>query len=1101
MTQQQYLASAISVSRRFQRSIKLDSDITQSNALEGYILQESNEECLSMMAHYLTETTQRAFTWTGSYGSGKSALALFLCSLLGENMDLHHAAHQILKANSAKQASILKAFSPKKPYRIVTMIGHNGQLANDFIQAVCPEAKTAREAIGAVVKEAQNNRAGGVCIVIDELGKYLEGGNADNCYFLQELAEAVNRAQAPIIVLGILHQAFDAYANKLSKAQRDEWAKVQGRYVDIPLLSAADEVLQLLDKSICQSDAFVVPDFSEAVSKVIDALSLARRIDRKSFESTLTGVYPLNPVSACLLGALTRQSFLQNTRSVFNFLTSQEPCGFNAFLHSATISQQDLLYAPDYLWDYLQVNFEHAIRATASKSHRWAMACDCIERAERLNLPNITRVVKTIAVLDLFKAGTGLEANNLVLEAALWPLDPHTVQSALTRLSEEKIIVYRKYLNAYTLFEGSDFDLETAIANTLPKIEEIDVGVLRRTLNLTPIIARRHYAQTGTMRWFSRELCHWRDLKAYLKKKPEDTRAAGRLILTFAQQDVSADVIKETLASFDEPSLSVSVIGANSMLVEAAKEMMALEMVSKDPELEGDTVARQELTLRRDNLTDTLIRGLQDIYEHTTWYTAMHGSKVEEYVVSSAASLNSMLSDACKWIYFAAPAINNELVNREQLSSNITHAVKQLVNRMVHNGAEPDLGFEQNSFPPEKMIYRSILREFGIHRQASNANDWGFVTDTTTKCPNPNGAFGALWRGTDAFFKKHEKPSLQDLYDYWAKAPYGLKSGVRPILAIAYFLANTNSLSIYLREAFEPDLNDEILLTWFNDPREIKFRYIESNTERNELLERLYNALQPLAGTIEDKTPLGVARAIVRIVVTCPKWALNTSQLSEETKEFRTAVIKAWDPIELIFKALPNVFHSNEADVIVQKTMAALQEIHDVTPQMLNKVRSFLLKALDATDDPDRLPERAKAVRGLAGQIKLEAFVTRLTVYRSNYASIEGIISLAVSKPKPQWTDRDIDLCLTKLNEWALSFRHLESMGALMNRPSGRRMISIVVGGEHGHSQAQIDLPATSTPAVDKVKNDLAALLAQVPKDVAIAALIEQSQRLLEKDE
>ena len=228
---------------------------------------------------------------------------------------------------------------------------------------------------------------------------------------------------------------------------------------------------------------------------------------------------------------------------------------------------------------------------------------------------------------------------------------------------------------------------------------------------------------------------------------------------------------------------------------------------------------------------------------------------------------------------------------------------------------------------------------------------------------------------------------------------------------------------------------------------------------------------------------------------------MNTSQLTDETKEFRTAVIKAWDPIELIFKALPNVFHSHEADVIVQKTMAALQEIHDVTPQMLNKVRSFLLKALDAMDDPDRLPERAKAVRGLAGQIKLEAFVTRLTVYRSNYASIEGIISLAVSKPKPQWTDRDIDLCLTKLNEWALSFRHLESMGALMNRPSGRRMISIVVGGEHGRSQAQIDLPATSTPAVDKVKNDLATLLAQVPKDVAIAALIEQSQRLLEKDE
>ena len=211
-------------------------------------------------------------------------------------------------------------------------------------------------------------------------------------------------------------------------------------------------------------------------------------------------------------------------------------------------------------------------------------------------------------------------------------------------------------------------------------------------------------------------------------------------------------------------------------------------------------------------------------------------------------------------------------------------------------------------------------------------------------------------------------------------------------------------------------------------------------------------------------------------------------------------MIKAWDPLALVFKALPTIFHSNDVDVIVSKTITALKEIRDVTPQMLDRVRSFLLKALDATEEPEKIPERAKAIRGLAGQIKLEAFVTRLSVYRSNYASIEGIISLAVAKPKPQWTDRDIDMCMTKLNEWALSFRHLESMGTLMNRPSGRRIISIVVGGEHGQSQAQLDLPASTSPAVEKAKMRLAALLKEFPEKVALAALIEQSQTILEKD-
>lgn len=1092
-----FLASSIYVSRRFQRSIKLDTDFTQTNALEGYILQDSNEECLQTMAQYIQESSQRAFTWTGSYGSGKSALALFLCSLLGNNPQLHEAAVQILKTQAKSHNQIAQTFVPRKPYRIITLIGHNGDLVTDFIKAVHPKAKSARQAIDYIVTKAQKDAESGVCIVIDELGKYLEGGNADNCYFLQELAEAVNRSNASIFVIGILHQAFDAYAHKLSKAERDEWAKVQGRYVDIPLLSSADEVLRLLDKSICYSPDFTVPDFSSAIAYVVDELAQQRRIDRASFEKTFEGVYPLNPVSACLLGSITRQSFLQNTRSVFNFLTSQEPYGFNAFLQSTSIDNKTTLYSPDLLWDYLQTNFEHAIRATASKSHRWAIASDCVERSERLDLPNVTQVIKTIAVIDLFKSGTGLQASHHVLKAALWPLNEKAIEEALLKLIDEKIIVYRKFRNAYTLFEGSDFNLEDALSEAINQIEEIDIQVIHKALRLTPVIARRHYAQTGTMRWFSREVCNWQEFKTYLKKSPEDSRAAGRLILAFHSQPVDSETTRSIAQALDNPAIFIGVVGADSSLTETCKEMMALEMVSKDPAFEGDSVARQELALRRDIVTSQLINALQTIYEHTTWF----GKNCEPTTVHSAASLNAFLSDACQRIYYAAPRLNNELINREQLSSNISHATKQLVNRMVLNGHEFDLGFDESTYPPEKMIYRSILKDAGLHRCSNDGKSWTFVVDHDEKAPHTWGRYAQLWKGTDTFFKTHDKPSLQALYDYWSKAPFGLKSGVRPILAMAYLLANSNSLSVYLRESFEPDLNEEILLTWFNDPRDIKFRFVETTANRHALLNDLFEALQPLTDTLTNNTPLAISRAIVRIVLTCPKWALNTSQLSEQTKRFRTAITKAWDPLELIFKTLPEVFESDDVQVIVTQTISALNEIMSVTPQMLERVRIFLLKALDAVDEPEKIPERASAIRGLAGQIKLEAFVTRLSLYQSNDACIEGLISLAVSKPKLQWTDRDIDQCLSKLSEWALSFRHLESMGALVDRPNSRRMISIVVGGEQGQSQAQIDLPTSLSSAVVQAKSQLASLLAQFPKDVALAALIEQSQQLLKEDE
>lgn len=284
MTTIDTLASSVYVSRRFQRSTKLDSDISEATALKGFVLQNSNEDCLQLMARYVIETSQRAFTWTGSYGSGKSTLALFLCSLLGAQPRLHDAAVGILDTDPEHTALIRQAFVPEVPYKLFTLTGHNGDLGEDFRVAVRPDASNPRAAIDAIVDEARRASPSGIVIVIDELGKYLEGGNSDNCYFLQELAEAVNRSNAPIIVLGILHQAFDAYAQKLSKAQRDEWAKVQGRYVDIPLLSGADEVLRLLDKSICVKDGFVVPDFSQACNLVIDELSKKRSLDTESFE-------------------------------------------------------------------------------------------------------------------------------------------------------------------------------------------------------------------------------------------------------------------------------------------------------------------------------------------------------------------------------------------------------------------------------------------------------------------------------------------------------------------------------------------------------------------------------------------------------------------------------------------------------------------------------------------------------------------------------------------------------------------------------------------------------------------------------------------------
>ena len=76
------LADCVSVARRFQRSVRIDSDLTDPGALDGFVCPRSSAEVLESMALHVAERGQGAFTWTGPYGSGKSSLVIALSGLL-----------------------------------------------------------------------------------------------------------------------------------------------------------------------------------------------------------------------------------------------------------------------------------------------------------------------------------------------------------------------------------------------------------------------------------------------------------------------------------------------------------------------------------------------------------------------------------------------------------------------------------------------------------------------------------------------------------------------------------------------------------------------------------------------------------------------------------------------------------------------------------------------------------------------------------------------------------------------------------------------------------------------------------------------------------
>ena len=107
------MPNAISISRRFLRSVNLARDCGSVTDISGYIVTPSVRTTLLRIVRGLTEgRADRAFTLTGPYGSGKSSFGLFLFHLLRSRAG---SAWNLLRAADPKLADEARAvFWPDK---------------------------------------------------------------------------------------------------------------------------------------------------------------------------------------------------------------------------------------------------------------------------------------------------------------------------------------------------------------------------------------------------------------------------------------------------------------------------------------------------------------------------------------------------------------------------------------------------------------------------------------------------------------------------------------------------------------------------------------------------------------------------------------------------------------------------------------------------------------------------------------------------------------------------------------------------------------------------------------------------------------------------
>ncbi len=1060
------LMNLVEVERRFRRSVNLDRDAGAPDALNGYVVTPAVRRALSLITDGLDDASgDRAWSLVGPYGSGKSAFAVFLADLLSPSGSPgRDAARRLLNGSAeitwprqplypalltAERAPLdtllLKSLRSaveavwatrrgRKPRALGTLERLlNGSTADRSQCAVSDVVDCFEEAVRAIGKKT----GCGLLLIVDEAGKALEYAaqqpTRGDIYVLQALAEVAARSKGvPFVILTVLHQSFDRYAHQLGASDRNEWAKVQGRFGELAFREGGDQVIRLTAAAIRRTGELrSTEDWTRVVSATASWVSANTGWDESRLAGYLDACWPLHPITTALLGPLFRSRLAQNERSLFAFLSAGEPLSFRDFLRT---NGPDSLYTIDRLYDYATATLGN--RLLGRDGRRWAEIDSAIRRLPPESDAVDEQVLKAVGLLGMLGEQVGLRASAEVVAACV---DAGAAESSLERLKGRSALVFRQFRDAFQIWEGSDLDLDDLVLRAgrqLPRDFSV-AQVLRRQAPRTPLVARRHLFETGTLRFFDVQFV---DASRLIPGEEANLSGEGDgvVILALPRTEREAEHLQgqQGIAGLDVERLGAGkpvvlvVPEASIRLSKLASELAASQIVrTSTPELQSDPAARAELSSRIEELERRLAAEVGRAFDprRSTWFT--DGARLD---VSSWRDASCALSAFCDVHYADAPAIRNELLNRRTLSTSAARARRNLMEAMVLRRDAARLGFEGN--PPEISMYRSLLEAHGLHRRRAGA--WGFGA--------PKRALRPLWKAVDSFLRDTEagRRPLAELYHLLRRPPFGIKDGPLPVIVVAALLARDEDVAVYERGSFMPAWTPSHAERLLRSPEGFEVRQCRIDGTRQAVLTRLVEALR--LSTRREPALLDVVRGLVRFVTSLTPYARRTLRISRRARDIREALVRAREPAQLVFHDLPaacgcpplgpgTAEEPRRIDEFVGTLAAGLRETQDAYSALTERARATLVDYLSLPERPADLVDELRSRAGQVAEIAVDPMLKSFVLRASDEALapddlLMSLLTQLADKPPPEWTDVDEDQFRVRVAYVAQAFHSAESL-------------------------------------------------------------------------
>lgn len=565
-----------------------------------------------------------------------------------------------------------------------------------------------------ILKEKYN--FDGMIIVFDEFSKFIEASadlnSSMNLKILQDLAELSNRSKSPQIhLVCITHKTINEYISKIPQEKIDAWRAIEGRFKEVLFNSSSQQNYELIANAIIKDINKVEKTIREkeidSNRRVWSAQGLFDYNEDEFRKNIIEGCFPLNPYSTYTLPIIS-EKVAQNERTLFTYLSKDEP---NSLIDLISSDKEDFdLVTIDRLYDYFEPlfrkeTFNEAIHDIWLKSDT---ALKIVYSEEE------KRIIKALGIIYIVNDFISLPPTEQTISNVL-NISKESLEEIVSKLRDLNILVLRKSTETLDFIPLSSVDIKGKISNLVEtKFKAPNLAQSYNELvNLKYVLPKRYNDEYKMTRFFKRTFMTLDQINAYSNSEKVllDYECDGLIIDLILESKNDSKAVLEWIEKIADNRIIVVVPKEVTKIKRDISEYRAIEYLKNDKEFLKEDIAIES---QLDILFDDIIKKLTDDINNT--YDMSNGKSViyinnKKYTKIKPSRLSILISDICTNNFTYSPIINNELVNKQEISAPVRKARNIIIDMLLSNSY---MEFDSSKTSVECTLFRSTLLNKGM---------------------------------------------------------------------------------------------------------------------------------------------------------------------------------------------------------------------------------------------------------------------------------------------------------------------------------------------------------------------------------------------------